>query len=27
VYVGDKLVNASLQQATNSTGELMYVNK
>ncbi len=27
VYVGDKLVNASLQQATNSTGEPMYVNK
>ena len=27
VYVGDKLVNASLQQATNSVGELMYVNK
>ena len=27
VYVGDKLVNASLQQATNETGELMYVNK
>ena len=27
VYVGDKLVSASLQQATNSTGELMYVNK
>ena len=27
VYVGDKLVNASLQQATNSTGDLMYVNK
>ncbi len=27
VYVGDKLVNASLQQATNTTGELMYVNK
>ena len=27
VYVGDKLVNASLQQATNSTGEVMYVNK
>lgn len=27
VYVGDKLVNASLQQATNSKGELMYVNK
>jgi flagellar hook-basal body protein len=27
VYVGDKLVSASLQQATNSTGEVMYVNK
>jgi flagellar hook-basal body protein len=27
VYVGDKLVNASLQQATNSLGEEMYVNK
>jgi flagellar hook-basal body protein len=27
VYVGDKLVSASLQQATNATGELMYVNK
>jgi flagellar hook-basal body protein len=27
VYVGDKLVSASLQQATNTTGELMYVNK
>jgi flagellar hook-basal body protein len=27
VYVGDKLVNASLQQATNSVGEEMYVNK
>jgi len=27
VYVGDTLVNASLQQATNSTGSLMYVNK
>jgi len=27
VYVGDKLVSASLQQATNKTGELMYVNK
>jgi flagellar hook-basal body protein len=27
VYVGDKLVNASLQQATNSQGEEMYVNK
>jgi flagellar hook-basal body protein len=27
VYVGDKLVNASLQQATNSLGEDMYVNK
>jgi flagellar hook-basal body protein len=27
VYVGDKLVNASLQQATNSVGEPMYVNK
>ena len=27
VYVGDKLVNASLQQATNSKGEEMYVNK
>ena len=27
VYVGDKLVNASLQQATNSTGDVMYVNK
>ena len=27
VYVGDKLVNASLQQATNSLGEQMYVNK
>jgi flagellar hook protein FlgE len=27
VYVGDKLVSASLQQATNSVGELMYVNK
>jgi flagellar hook protein FlgE len=27
VYVGDKLVNASLQQATTSTGDVMYVNK
>ena len=27
VYVGDKLVSASLQQATNSTGDVMYVNK
>ncbi len=27
VYVGDKLVSASLQQATNSLGEEMYVNK
>ena len=27
VYVGDKLVNASLQQATNSVGDVMYVNK
>ena len=27
VYVGDKLVNASLQQATNKVGEPMYVNK
>jgi flagellar hook-basal body protein len=27
VYVGDKLVNASLQQATNPLGEEMYVNK
>jgi flagellar hook-basal body protein len=27
VYVGDKLVNASLQQATNNLGEPMYVNK
>ncbi len=27
VYVGDKLVSASLQQATNSQGEVMYVNK
>jgi flagellar hook-basal body protein len=27
VYVGDKLVNASLQQATNTVGEEMYVNK
>jgi len=27
VYVGDNLVNASLQQATNSLGDLMYVNK
>ncbi|WP_310614919.1 flagellar hook-basal body complex protein [Limnohabitans sp.] len=27
VYVGDKLVNASLQQATNNTGDVMYVNK
>jgi flagellar hook protein FlgE len=27
VYVGDKLVNASLQQATNAKGEEMYVNK
>ncbi len=27
VYVGDKLVNASLQQATNDKGEPMYVNK
>ncbi len=27
VYVGDKLVSASLQQATNSQGEEMYVNK
>jgi flagellar hook-basal body protein len=27
VYVGDKLVNASLQQATNNVGEEMYVNK
>lgn len=27
VYVGDKLVNASLQQATNTLGEDMYVNK
>jgi flagellar hook-basal body protein len=27
VYVGDKLVNASLQQATNTQGEEMYVNK
>jgi flagellar hook-basal body protein len=27
VYVGDKLVNASLQQATNNLGDVMYVNK
>ena len=27
VYVGDKLVNASLQQATNTVGEPMFVNK
>jgi flagellar hook protein FlgE len=27
VYVGDQLVDASLQQATNKTGDLMYVNK
>jgi len=27
VYIGDKLVNASLQQATNSSGDVMYVNK
>ena len=27
VYVGDKLVSASLQQATNTTGDVMYVNK
>jgi flagellar hook-basal body protein len=27
VYVGDQLVNASLQQATSKTGDLMYVNK
>jgi flagellar hook-basal body protein len=27
VYVGDKLVSASLQQATNGVGEPMYVNK
>jgi len=27
VYVGDKLVSASLQQATNSVGDVMYVNK
>ncbi|MBV5322313.1 MAG: hypothetical protein JZU60_00595, partial [Ilumatobacteraceae bacterium] len=27
VYVGDKLVSASLQQATNTLGEEMYVNK
>ena len=27
VYVGDKLVSASLQQATNNLGEPMYVNK
>jgi len=27
VYVGDKLVNASLQQATNTLGEPMFVNK
>ncbi|PIT79825.1 flagellar hook-basal body complex protein [Limnohabitans sp. JirII-31] len=27
VYVGDQLVDASLQQATNKTGDLMFVNK
>ena len=27
VYVGDQLVNASLQQATSKTGDLLYVNK
>jgi len=27
VYVGDKLVSASLQQATNSVGDVLYVNK
>jgi len=27
VYVGDNLVSASLQQATDKNGELMYVNK
>ena len=27
VYVGDKLVSASLQQATTTTGDVMYVNK
>ena len=27
VYVGDQLVDASLQQATNKVGDLMYVNK
>ena len=27
VYVGDQLVNASLQQATNKVGDVMYVNK
>ena len=27
VYVGDQLVDASLQQATNKLGDLMYVNK
>lgn len=27
VYVGDQLVNASLQQATNKTGDVMFVNK
>ncbi|PIT72028.1 flagellar hook-basal body complex protein [Limnohabitans sp. B9-3] len=27
VYVGDQLVDASLQQATNKTGDVMYVNK
>jgi len=27
VYVGDQLVNASLQQATSKTGDVLYVNK
>jgi flagellar hook-basal body protein len=27
VYVGDQLVNASLQQATSKTGDLLFVNK
>ena len=27
VYVGDQLVDASLQQATSKTGDVMYVNK
>ncbi len=27
VYVGDQLVDASLQQATNKTGDVMFVNK